>query len=135
MRNPLTRTAIGLCGAVVITVSSASCNRLSHEAREIVGDYIIPEVSQTEPVMELKEDATCRLRAIRPGVLTYTVDGVWNVERDSLVMTLDPTTVKVDGDSTLVGDIPVHSTRKVVEHTDFNLLLEKDGVTYSYKRI
>lgn len=48
---------------------ATSCGDLSSEAKQIVGNYIIPEISQTEPVMELKRDATCVVRAIKPGVL------------------------------------------------------------------
>lgn len=114
---------------------TASCGRLSREAKEIAGNYIIAEISQTEPVMELYRDATCKVRAIRPGVITYTVEGCWNVERDSLVMTLDPATLIVEGDTSMVGEIPVKSSRKVVDHNDINLMLEKDGVTYVYRRI
>lgn len=116
-------------------LSVTSCSKLSSEAKEIVGNYIIPEVSQTEPVMELNRDATCTVRAIKPGVLTYSVEGTWNVERDSLVMDLDPSSLKVEGEASMVGEIPVHSARKVVEHNEFNLQLEKDGVVYYYKRI
>ena len=116
-------------------LAGSSCSRLSREAKEIAGNYIIAEISQTEPVMELNRDATCKVRAIRPGVITYTVEGRWNVRHDSLVMTLDPATLAVEGDSALVGEIPVNYSRKVVEHNDITLLLEKDGVVYAYRRI
>lgn len=116
-------------------VLSCSCSRLSREAKEISGNYIIPEISQTEPVMELNRNATCKVRAIKPGVITYTVEGKWNVEHDSLVMILDRSTLHVEGDSEMVGDIPTRYTRKVVDHNDINLLLEKDGVVYAYRRI
>ena len=112
-----------------VGLSVLSCGRLSKEAKQIAGDYIIPEVSQTEPVMELKRDATCVLRAIKPGVLTYAV------ENDSLIISLDTSTVSYVGDSALIGEIPVRSARRIVEHNDFNLQLESDGVIYYYKRI
>ncbi|WP_297059020.1 hypothetical protein [uncultured Duncaniella sp.] len=118
-----------------VGLSVLSCGRLSKEAKQIAGDYIIPEVSQTEPVMELKRDATCVLRAIKPGVLTYAVEGDWNVENDSLIISLDTSTVSYVGDSALIGEIPVRSARRIVEHNDFNLQLESDGVIYYYKRI
>ena len=118
-----------------VGLSVLSCGRLSKEAKQIAGDYIIPEVSQTEPVMELKRDATCVLRAIKPGVLTYAVEGDWNVENDSLIISLDASTVSYVGDSALIGEIPVRSARKIVEHNDFNLQLESNGVIYYYKRI
>ena len=129
------RPLIILGSLVAAGVFGSACGRLSSEAREIVGNYIIPEVSQTEPVMELNSDATCCVRAIKPGVITYTVRGVWNVENDSLVMTLDALTLSVEGDSSLVGEIPSHFSSKLLEHNDLSMQLERDGVVYIYKRI
>lgn len=123
---------VSLMGAMLLM---QSCGKLSGEAKEIVGNYIIPEISGSQPVMELNRDATCVVRAIRPGVITYSVRGTWNVENDSLVMILDRTTLEVEGDETLVGDIPERSARKVVEHSDLSLELENDGILYYYKRI
>jgi hypothetical protein len=114
---------------------ATSCGDLSSEAKQIVGNYIIPEISQTEPVMELKRDATCVVRAIKPGVLSYSVEGTWNVENDSLVMALDRSTLKAEGDTLLIGDIPARSARRIVEFSDFSLQLENGGVVYYYKRI
>lgn len=119
----------------VSLLAVSSCSGLSSEGKKIAGKYLIPEVSQNEPVMELNRDATCLVRAIKPGVLTYSVSGKWNVEDDSLVMWLDPTTLQVSGDSSLVGNIPEKSARKIVEYNEFNLQLESDGVTYYYKRL
>lgn len=121
--------------SIVVTVALPSCNRLSKQARQIAGNYIIPELSQTEPVMELNRNATCVIRAIKPGVLTYSVNGRWNVERDSLVMNLDPSSITFEGDSSLIGTIPVRSARKVVEYNEFYLQLENDGIIYYYKKI
>lgn len=123
---------VSLMGAMLLM---QSCGKLSGEAKEIVGNYIIPEISGSQPVMELNRDATCVVRAIRPGVITYSVRGTWNVENDSLVMILDRTTLEVEGDETLVGDIPERSARKVVEHSDLSLELENEGILYYYKRI
>lgn len=116
-------------------VLTVSCGDLSSEAKKIAGDYIIPEVSQTEPVMELNRDATCVVRAIKPGVLSYSVEGTWNVTGDSLVMTLDRSTLKAEGDTMLIGDIPHYSARRIVEASEFSLQLENDGVVYYYKKI
>lgn len=111
-----------------------SCSGLSPEAKEIVGSYYNPELSQTEPVMELHSDASCIVRAIKPGVLTYSVDGSWNVESDSIVFILDPSSVRAEGDETFIGDIPMRYSRRIVEYSDFNLQLEQDGVVYLYQR-
>lgn len=120
--------------ATLILALAAACNGLSREAKEIVGDYYNTELSQTEPVMELRRDGTCVIRAIRPGVLTYSVDGRWNVENDSLVMTLDPATLSSRGDAALVGHIPTRYAVRIVEHNDFNMTIEQGGATYLYTR-
>lgn len=84
--------------------------------------------------MQLRKNATCVITAIKPGVLTYSVDGKWNVENDSLIMELDPATVSHEGDSTLIGEIPTRVARKIASHNDFSLQLENDGVSYLYQR-
>lgn len=129
------KKTLGFVSLMCAMLLMQSCGKLSGEAKEIVGNYIIPEISGSQPVMELNRDATCVVRAIRPGVITYSVRGTWNVENDSLVMILDRTTLEVEGDETLVGDIPERSARKVVEHSDLSLELENDGILYYYKRI
>ncbi len=131
---PLLRIVSLSLAPVLASMLLTGCGKLSDEAKEIVGIYYNPEISQTEPVMELHKNATCLIRAIKPGVLTYSVEGKWNVENDSLLLTLDPATLKHDGDSTLIGNIPNHVARKVAGHNDFSLQLENDGVTYLYQR-
>ncbi len=53
--------------ALLLTLLAQSCSGLSSEAKKIAGCYVIPEVSQQQPVMELNSDATCVIRAIKPG--------------------------------------------------------------------
>lgn len=118
----------------ILLMCLTACSKLSREARQIVGAYYNTELSQTDPVMELRPDGTCLVRAIRPGVLSYTVEGTWNVVHDSLTMKLNAATLKCDGDSMLVGNIPPSYSRKIVDHTDFNLTLEQGGATYLYQR-
>lgn len=120
--------------AIVALVLLAACSGLSKEAKEMVGTYYNTELSQTDPVMELHKDAKCVIRAIKPGVLTYSVEGKWNVLNDSLILELNPATLSFEGDSTLIGSIPTRVARKVIEHSDFNLQLEQDGVAYLYQR-
>lgn len=122
---------IALCA---LCAALCSCSKLSSEAKKIIGAYYNPELSLNEPVMDLRSDGTCLVRAIRPGVLTYSVKGHWNVVNDSLVMYLDPNTLECDGDRHLVGKIPSKYARKIVERSDFNLQLEQDGVTYLFQR-
>lgn len=122
--------------ALLAAAMFQSCSGLSGEAKKIVGNYVIPEVSQQQPVMELNSDATCVVRAIKPGVLTYAVEGTWNVENDSLVMLLDPSTLKIEeGDASLVGNIPQRAARKVAGYTDLSLELKSGDVIYYYKKV
>lgn len=122
--------------ALLVVAVMQSCSGLSSEAKKIAGNYVIPEVSQQQPVMELNRDATCVVRAIKPGVLTYSVEGTWNVENDSLVLVLDAATLKVeDGDASLVGTIPARYARKVAGYTDLGLELKSDDVIYYYKKL
>lgn len=112
----------------------ASCSHLSKEGRQIIGTYYNPELSQTEPVMQLRKDATCTVTAIKPGVLTYSVDGNWDVANDSLIIELIPGSIRFEGDSTLIGNIPARVARKVISHNDFSLQLESGGVSYLFQR-
>lgn len=123
-------TILGLAAVAALT----GCNPLSDEAKEITGNYYIYEISDDQPLMELRPDATCTVRAIRPEVLTYSVEGKWNVRNDSLVILLDSATLKWDGDSSLIGEIPARLDKKLISHTDFALELETDGINYIYSR-
>ena len=126
---PAAIAAVAFAGACV-----ASCSHLSSEAREIVGNYYIPEISNDDPLFELRDDATCTIRAIWPGVLTYAVDGKWNVANDSLVALLDVTTLEWEGDSSLIGDVAQRYTRQIVDYDETSLTVRKDGVNYVYQR-
>lgn len=119
---------------LIASAALCSCGKLSKEAKAIVGTYYNTEVSQSEPVMVLKKNADCVVTAIKPGVLTYSVKGTWNVKNDSLIMELDPTSITYEGDSTYIGTVPTYMARKIVGSTMFALQLEKDGVSYMYQR-
>lgn len=126
---PILTIAATMAGSML-----CGCSRLSSEAKEMVGNYFIPEVSQDTPIMELNDDGTCIQRAIRPGVLTMSVPGKWNVLRDSLIMEFDPSGLQTQGDSTLVGNIPLTLKKAVVDFNGSTLTLEYDGVQYVYLR-
>lgn len=119
---------------IALLTALCGCSKLSPEAKEIIGIYYNPEVSQEKPVMELKKNATCVIRAIKPGVLTYNVEGTWNVENDSLIMTINPTSLKFEGDSSLIGNIPTRIARRIAEHNDHSLQLEQNGISYIFQR-
>lgn len=128
------RKSLLLSVSLLCTLVLCACSRLSGEAKKIVGTYYNTELSETEPVMELHRDAKCVIRAIKPGVLTYSVEGTWNVKNDSLIVTLDPSTLKSEGDKTLIGKIPERFAQKVAGYNEFSLQLENNGITYFYKR-
>lgn len=115
-------------------IALSSCNRLSSEAKKMVGDYYIPEVSEDTPLMELNSNGKCVVRAIKPGVLTYSVEGRWNVIDDSLKIKLDPATLETIGDSTLVGNIPQTIEKAVVNYNGLTLTVNLNGINYYYVR-
>lgn len=111
---------------------AVSCSPISKDAKKIVGNYYIPEVSDSTPLMELNADGTCTVRAVRPDVLTYSVDGRWDVRHDSLLITLDSATLRWEGDRELIGDIPGRLDKKVLSFNGRLLSLESDGINYVY---
>lgn len=133
MKIVKTSLAASLAALTAATLLSA-CSPLSDDAKKIAGNYYIPEISQDEPLFELRRDGTCTIRAIKPQVLTYSVNGRWNVVNDSLVATLDPATLKWTGDSSLIGDIPARYARRIVGSSDLTLTTEHNNVEYVYHR-
>lgn len=119
---------------LVALISLSGCNPLSDEAKEIAGNYFIPELSEKVPVMELGKNGKCTITALRENVLKYSVQGKWNVKKDSLIIKLDPSSLTFEGDSSLIGNVPEVISRKITGHNDFMLQLEKDSVTYYYQR-
>lgn len=123
-----------LPGLATVALLFSGCSKLSPEAREITGHYYIPEVSADVPLMELNDDATCMMRAVKPGVLTYAVPGTWDVRNDSIVMVLYPDRLTFEGDSTLIGTIAPTIGRHIKGHTDMTLTIENEGIEYTYQR-
>ena len=58
----------------------------------------------------------------------------WNVVGDSLIFDIKKDKVTFDGDSSLVGNIPNHISKKIVAHDAWTLTLEQSGVHYVYYR-
>lgn len=122
------RLLIGALSAAVLT----GCGGLSRKAKEIIGVYYNDAVSADVPVFELNDNGTCIMRAIRPEVLTISVSGTWNVEDDSLVIVHDLTTLKAEGDTSLVGNIPPTYRAALIDHTPQSLVLGRNGIEYEY---
>lgn len=53
---------------------------------------------------------------------------------DSLVIEVEPVLTELQGDSSLVGDIPARLARRVQEFTGTSLTLRHDGNDYVYLR-
>lgn len=120
--------------AVGVMMMTASCNPLTDEAKQMVGDYYIAEISQDVPLMELKGNGKCVVSAVKPGVLTYSVEGKWNVKNDSLLIDLKPETLKFEGDSMWIGEIPAHRSYYIVSYNEMNLEVKKDDLNYTLHR-
>lgn len=120
--------------AAALAVLMSSCGRLSDQAKEMVGNYYIPVISEDQPLMELNGNGECVVRAIRPGVLVYEVPGSWNVENDTLLIKLKPEDIVWEGDSSLIGDVPPELKRAVVEFTGVNLTLKQNDILKVYRR-
>lgn len=118
----------------VLTAICCSCNSLSDEAKEMVGTYYIDEVSTDEPVLVLRKDGTVMQRAIKPGVLKYTVEGEWNVLRDTLFIKNNVKPIDIEGDASLVGDISEKRALPVVNFNGLTLTLRNGGADYVYRR-
>lgn len=119
---------------VVVIVALTGCNRLSSEAKEMIGQYYVPEISQDVPIMDLREDGRCTVSAVKPNVLTYSVDGKWNVKDDVLKIDLDPKTLTFEGDSTLIGEIEPERRYPIVSYNGITLEVKHDGLTFSFHR-
>lgn len=113
-----------------------ACSGLSDRAKEMVGDYYQTTISENEPVMELKDDGSCVIHAIKPGVLSYTVNGEWNVKDDSLTIETDGIVASVTGDTTMVkiGTIPESRSYYISDFNGLSLTLRRDGNDYIYVR-
>lgn len=131
MKKQLLKASLLVLPAIVLM----SCNRLTDEAKAMVGDYYIPEISQDQPIFELKDNGKCVVSAVEPNVLTYHIEGKWNVIDDSLKIDLDPQKITFEGDSTLIPEIKDrHRSYAVVSYNDINLVVRRDGLQYSLHR-
>lgn len=128
----ISKASVLLAAAVLAT----GCSHLSDEAKEMIGTYYQTAISETEPVMELNEDGSCTIHAIKPDVMSYTVNGEWNVENDSLVIDTDGVAASVTGDTTVVrvGTIPTHVSYAISSFNGLTLTLNRGGTDYSYVR-
>lgn len=73
--------------------------------KEIAGDYFNAQLSDELPVLELNENRKSVVRNIAPDVLVMEVDGTWSIVGDSLIIINNLNTVRLKGDTSIVGNI------------------------------
>ena len=129
--NRLFLTLLTLCAALLAACSGG----MSEQEKKMIGKYYIPAVSDTDPLLELNEGNASVLRAIRPGELAYSVEGVWHVEGDSLIIVNDISSISIEeGDPALVGTIAPRVAYPIRHYDETTLRLERGGVLYDYHR-
>ncbi|MDE6126195.1 MAG: hypothetical protein K2G30_04495 [Muribaculaceae bacterium] len=122
------------------TIASAAvllsaCGGLSDREEKMVGNYYIPAVSDSRPLIELGADRSAVVRAIRPGELSYCVAGKWELSGDTLVILTDPSSITIEeGDPALVGTVAPRVAYPVAACNENTLTLERQGITYDYHR-
>lgn len=108
---------------------------MSEQEERMVGNYYIPTVSDTHPLLELGADGNAVIRAIRPGELSFFVNGKWHLENDSLIIDNDISSLTIEeGDPSLVGTVAPRVAYPVLGFDDIVLRIERQGVVYDYHR-
>ncbi len=121
--------------AATAAITLSACGGLSEREEKMVGDYYLPAVSDTKPMFELGKDRSAVVRAIRPGELTYSVAGRWELSGDTLVIATDPSSITIEeGDPALVGTIAPRIAYPVEAFNETTLSLDRQGITYDYHR-
>lgn len=116
-------------------VTLCSCGGMSQQEKDMIGNYYIPALSDTKPLMELKEENHSVLRAIRPGELAFSVEGTWHVRNDSLVIDNDASSIAIEeGDPALVGTVADHVAYPILSYDETTLRIERGGIIYDYHR-
>ncbi len=132
-RSELKLTALASSVALLALVSA--CGGLSDREKKMVGDYYESVLSDNIPIYELREDRSATIRKIDNGIVV-SVDGVWKVKDDSLIIDTDKTTLRVDDDDV---DVSVacapHVARYIISYNDITLSLrDSDGFQHDYHR-
>lgn len=113
----------------------ASCGGMTDREKAMAGKYYISALSDTHPVIELNDKNRSVLRAIRPGELSFSVEGTWHVEGDSLIIVNDSTSIIIEeGDPALVGSIAPRVAYPILRADETMMRIERSGVIYDYQR-
>ncbi len=119
----------------IAALSLSACGGLSDKEKQMVGNYYIPAVSDTRPLLELGNKRDAVIRAIRPGELSYCVTGKWELSGDTLVIQTDPSSITIEeGDPALVGTVAPRVAYPVKAFSENTLTIDRQGVTYDYHR-
>lgn len=112
-----------------------ACGGLSDREKKMVGDYYVPALSDNIPVYELREDRSATVREIENGIVV-SVDGVWKVKDDSLVIDTDQSTLRIEGDDVDVNvSCAPHIARYIISFNEITLSLKhSDGFQHDYHR-
>ncbi|MDE6528474.1 MAG: hypothetical protein K2L78_05455 [Muribaculaceae bacterium] len=125
----------GVIAAAVAGALLQSCGGMSEQEKRMVGNYYIPAISDTHPLLELDADGNAVVRAIRPGELSFFVTGQWHLENDSLIIDNDISSITIEeGDPGLVGTVAPRVAYPILGFDDVVLRLERQGVVYDYHR-
>lgn len=112
-----------------------ACSGMSDQEKQMVGKYYIPALSDTRPLLELNPERKAVIRAIRPGELSFFVEGTWKVEDDSLIIVNDASSITIeDGDPSLVGTVAPRVAYPILSFNDNTLRIERGGIRYDYHR-
>lgn len=122
-------------GFLVPLVLASACGGMTDQEKSMVGKYYIPALSDSRPMLELGPERHSVIRAIRPGELSYYVEGRWEVKDDSLVIVNDGASITIeDGDPSLVGTVAPRVAYPIVSFDERILRLERGGIQYDYHR-
>ena len=124
---------MAVAGGVMLLLGS--CGGMTDQEKAMIGKYYISAVSDTHPLLELNEGNAAVVRAIRPGELSFSVEGVWHVRNDSLVIDNDVSSIAIEeGDPALVGNVSEHVSWPIRHYDETTLRLERGGTIYDYHR-
>lgn len=127
--------AIRLTFAAAAAALLASCGGMTDREKAMVGKYYISAISDTHPVIELNDNNASVLRAIRPGELSFSVEGTWHIVGDSLIIVNDASSITIEeGDPTLVGNVAPRVAYPIIKADETMMRLERAGVLYDYHR-
>lgn len=108
---------------------------MSSREKALVGKYYIQAISDTHPLIELNQENRSVIRAIRPGELSFFVEGEWHVKDDSLIIVNDAGSITIEeGDPGLVGTVAPRVAYPIVSYDETTLRIKRQGAIYDYHR-